>query len=282
MAKQTDKPPANSEVEGQPSEGEHQTCFVIGPIGEDGSEERRRFEALVDHVVTPALKPLGFKVGDPHRDFQATTITTGIISRLLEADLVIADVTGSNANVMYELAVRHAKRKPTIMISELPLILPFDLKDEYTITYRNDIKGGAKLAERLVNLLPDVMEENPVSNPVYRAAEQSLLDERVREEGTELQKEILAVVRALESKTSTLARVKSPDPEVLYLRTQPEMGADVAETVVHGFGVRSATLIAQGSKGDTVRVLLDKKGMDSIQKVRDDLLFVPGVRSVSG
>jgi hypothetical protein len=60
----------------------------------------------------------------------------GIISDLSEADLVIADLTGTKANVFYELGIRHALRTGTILISQDLSSVPSDLKSYYTFGYR--------------------------------------------------------------------------------------------------------------------------------------------------
>jgi hypothetical protein len=54
-------------------------------------------------------------------------ITNQIIQQLLTCDLVVADLAGSNANVFYELAIRHAARKPSIHLFLPQQKIPFDL-----------------------------------------------------------------------------------------------------------------------------------------------------------
>ncbi|MDX1943644.1 MAG: hypothetical protein SFU99_23960, partial [Saprospiraceae bacterium] len=73
-------------------------------------------------------------------------ITTQIIEMLLKADLVIADLTGNNANVFYELGIRHATNKPFIQIineeqdkdGKKITKIPFDLNQVRTIVYNYD------------------------------------------------------------------------------------------------------------------------------------------------
>ena len=54
-------------------------------------------------------------------------ITKAIIEQIITADLVIADLTGNNPNVFYELAIRHSYRKPTIQIVKGEIDIPFDV-----------------------------------------------------------------------------------------------------------------------------------------------------------
>ena len=47
---------------------------------------------------------------------QPGSITTQIVDQILTAALVVADLTGHNANVLYELAIRHVVRKPVVQL----------------------------------------------------------------------------------------------------------------------------------------------------------------------
>ncbi|HBS85699.1 MAG: hypothetical protein A2W91_13660 [Bacteroidetes bacterium GWF2_38_335] len=64
------------------------------------------------------------------------SIVTGIVNNLNTAELVIADLTGLNPNVMYELGVRHSLRRGTIIITQEINNLPSDLRDYLTVGYK--------------------------------------------------------------------------------------------------------------------------------------------------
>ncbi len=152
-------------------------CFVITPIGGDGSAARRAADGLVDAVVEPALKRLGYHVEVSHRIPRAGSITSQVIDLLLNVDVVIANLTDLNPNVMYELAVRHAARLPVIMIAEVGTQLPFDVADERTLFYTNDMAGGTDLMPRLEKAIETaVSEENP-DNPIYRVVQMKVIKE---------------------------------------------------------------------------------------------------------
>ena len=93
---------------------EPKRCFVIAPIGDPASAERDRSDKVLKFLVAPVVEPLGYST--PLRaDHLAKPglITAQVIEHLLEDDLVIADLTGANANVYYELAIRHAVKGPS-------------------------------------------------------------------------------------------------------------------------------------------------------------------------
>jgi hypothetical protein len=82
-------------------------CFFITPIGQQNSAERIRADQIQRHILSEVLSAK-FKVVRADELPHPGSITHQIIGLLYNADLVIADLTGSNANVAYELAIRHS------------------------------------------------------------------------------------------------------------------------------------------------------------------------------
>src|SRR5437016_10492301 len=97
----------------QSAESEEKTCFVISPIGDEGSEVRRRSDQVLKHIVRPAARKCGYSsIVRADQMSKPGLITAQVIQCLVNSNLVVADLTGHNPNVFYELAVRHAIRKP--------------------------------------------------------------------------------------------------------------------------------------------------------------------------
>lgn len=166
---------APKKTETQPYEGKK--CFVISPIGDDGSETRRAIDGLLEAVLSPVLLKLGFQVIAPHNIDKPGSITKQIIEHLLEDDLVIANLTLLNPNVLYELAVRHAKRLPVVSLAEKGTKLPFDIADERTIYFVNDYAGAEALKVQLEVTVTSAMADEVPDNPIYRAAKASVMQE---------------------------------------------------------------------------------------------------------
>jgi hypothetical protein len=87
------------------------TCFVIAPIGEDGSETRKRSDQILDHIIKPAVTECGYTAVRADKIEKPGVITSQVIQHVVEDDLIVADLTERNPNVFYELAVRHATRR---------------------------------------------------------------------------------------------------------------------------------------------------------------------------
>lgn len=149
-------------------------CFIITPIGEPGSKVRRHMNGIIDEAIIPVLKAgvngITYKEEVAHRLYDSTAIVKQIYEKLYKDDLVIANLTGLNPNVMYELAIRFCIGKPVIVIADEDTALPFDVKDHRTIFYINDAQGITELKENLVNALKtiDYNNDEPYS-PIHDA-----------------------------------------------------------------------------------------------------------------
>ncbi len=102
---------------------EKKKCFVISPIGSDGSPARKAADQVLKHLVRKALGN-EFQVLRADEDDDPGSITPRMIASILEADLIVADLSGNNPNVFYEVAVAHGFRKPTVHIQTASDRLP--------------------------------------------------------------------------------------------------------------------------------------------------------------
>ena len=147
------------------------TCFIITPIGGNGTLIRRKIDGIIDEVLEPVLKECGFSILVSHRINDTGSVTNAIIRGVYESDLVIANLTGSNPNVMYEVALRHASAKPIIHITENIEELPFDINDQRTIAFVDDMAGALQLKEDLKSVIKGIDFDTIASNPVTEALE---------------------------------------------------------------------------------------------------------------
>lgn len=90
------------------------TAFVILPFVErDPKHPPGFFQEVLRSLITPAAKDFKVKTANRHG---SDVIQSTIVNDLLDADLVIADLTEHNPNVMFELGVRIAQEKPVVLM----------------------------------------------------------------------------------------------------------------------------------------------------------------------
>jgi hypothetical protein len=115
--------------------GKMALCFVIGPIGKDGSLQRKHSDLLLNAVIKEVLhqEEFGYLVKRADEDSDPGMIGDRVISDIINAELVVADLTELNPNAFYELGIRHSTEKPTIHVARAETTLPFDTVSHSTI-----------------------------------------------------------------------------------------------------------------------------------------------------
>jgi len=109
------------------AKGTSKYCFVIAPIGEEDSGIRKRSDQVFKHVISPVARECGYKPIRADKISEPGIITTQIIQHIAEDPMLVADLSGKNANVFYELALRHALKKPVVQIIGKGEKIPFDV-----------------------------------------------------------------------------------------------------------------------------------------------------------
>lgn len=110
-------------------------CFVISPIGVEGSVEREHANDVYDYIIKPAMEQCGIEAYRSDHLKEPGRITEQMFRAILNEDLCIAVLTFFNPNVFYELAVAQAANRPVIVMLEKGNQLPFDIKDVRTVFY---------------------------------------------------------------------------------------------------------------------------------------------------
>lgn len=116
-------------------------AFIVRPFGKkkdlQGSEID--FNEVESVLIAPALKAVGAEGGTTIDIVESGNIRTDMFRRLLTADLVVADLTIHNANVFYELGIRHALREHgTFMLRADGDAYPFDLQTDRYFVYKRE------------------------------------------------------------------------------------------------------------------------------------------------
>jgi hypothetical protein len=150
-------------------------CFVLMPFGRkpDGRGGFIDFDAVYHQVIAPAVVAAGMDVIRADEEQVGGTIHKPMFERLMLCDYAVADVTGANPNVYYELGIRHALRpRSTQLVFSLGTMLPFDLVAQRGTPYRLDPSGmpsaAAEDAARIADRLRAAHEEEHDDSPLYQ------------------------------------------------------------------------------------------------------------------
>ena len=142
--------------------------FIVRPFGVKSGID---FDQVEEDLIRPAMKQAGLTGGTTAEFIQQGNIRADMFEQLLIADLIIADISIHNANVFYELGIRHALRdKRTFLIkskdSEPKDEVPFDLKTDRYLSYDAKKPGGA--VEILAAALKVTLDSQSADSPVYQ------------------------------------------------------------------------------------------------------------------
>lgn len=146
-------------------------AFIIRGFGQkkDSSGAVVDFDEVERALIRPAMQRCALSGGTTGEVTEAGNIRADMFALILEADLVICDITVHNANVFYELGVRHALRKKrTLLIKGSPSAdtTPFDLSTDRYVAY--DVKDPAGALDRLSAAInTSLASERETDSPIF-------------------------------------------------------------------------------------------------------------------
>lgn len=135
----------------------HQECFVLMPFTKKWS----------DRIWNNHLKEIITKCGMQclrADELYGRHIIQDIWDKINESRIIIADITGRNPNVCYELGLAHALEKDVIIISQNVKDIPFDLSNYRTIIYQDNSDGYEKLEKELPKNIENCLFSDLVDN----------------------------------------------------------------------------------------------------------------------
>jgi hypothetical protein len=147
-------------------------AFVIRPFGKkkDSADMEIDFERVQAELIDPALQSVGFEGGTTGEIIDSGNIRADMFGLILQADFVVCDLTILNANVFYELGIRHALRKKrTILIKGVPTgdNTPFDLLTDRYLPYPIDKPGDAK-DDLIATLKASLLSDRETDSPIFQ------------------------------------------------------------------------------------------------------------------
>lgn len=144
-------------------------CFVIAPIGEKGSAERKQSDVALRYIIEPALTGT-YDVKRADADSRPGEITKQMIQDINRANLIVCNLSGLNANVMYELGIAHCLGKQVIHLFDRQTSLPFDVRQSRSIVFDiDDPESHSEASRELKKFESSLKDKSIVSNPFVDA-----------------------------------------------------------------------------------------------------------------
>jgi len=161
-------------------------CFVIMPFGEKevvdskGDKRKVNFNWIYDNVFVPAISAVSLPATEgggqlePHRtdkDFYSGDISQEMFEYLEYSRFALTDITGLNANVFYELGVRHrAQQSGTAIFRQVDANIPFDIASIKAFPYEYQPEEQAtESRKQITRVLTESLQQNRIDSPVRRA-----------------------------------------------------------------------------------------------------------------
>lgn len=187
-------------------EDKEHIAFVISPIGEPNSPERTRADQILEYIVSPVVSEFGYKAVRSDKISKPGIITTQIINHIINDPLVVADLTGHNPNVFYELAIRHAIRKPVIQLIKKGEKIPFDVSTQRTIQVDHKDLDSVDESKKELTKQIKAVEKDPtlVDSPISLTVDLQVL----KQSGNPTSKAIAEIRNTLEEMNTTVAQMK--------------------------------------------------------------------------
>ena len=187
-------------------------CFTIMPFG-------GWFDDYYSNIYCPAIESAGLVPKRADDLYRPSAIVHDIWNYTKNCRLVLADLTGKNPNVFYELGLAHAIAKPAILVTESIADVPFDLRALRVLEYdKNDSAWGGVLRDKIATAIREVLE-SPLQSVLPSFLE---VDKAPRAPVSEHQKELLEIRQELELVRRELRRSRDFDRH----RTSPRDEAD--------------------------------------------------------
>lgn len=125
-------------------------CGLIMPISATAAHDKAHWDAMLE-LLSRAVEQAGYTAKPVWIDSSTDRVSERIIGNIFDHSVVIADITDLNPNVMFELGLRLASKKPTLVVMEDGGSIPFDIRDFHIHIYPKNLSilGMEKFLNKL-------------------------------------------------------------------------------------------------------------------------------------
>lgn len=245
-----------------------QTCFVVMPISDPEGYDPGHFGRVYEYIIRPACHLAGLKPSRADEVQVTNYIVIDILKRILEAEMVICDLSSRNPNVLYELGVRQAFNLPVTLIKDSKTQKIFDIQGlryiEYDESLRidridstvevlgNTLKNTGRLGEGEVNSIVQLLGVKPANVP-----------------SVEVSKETSLLLDAISDLGKRMSRLE--DTSVRSINQRPSVKAGTYERI-------TTVPVVYRADGEVIepgiRVRFPEYGEGTVTSITDDLISV--------
>lgn len=137
------------------------SCFIIMPIADIPGYDSGHFLRVYEHIIKPACEIAGFTPTRSDEINSSHMIVVDILKKIVESDLAICDLSGRNPNVLYELGLRQAFNKKTVLIKDNKTENIFDVQGFRYTLYDSSL--------RIDNVKNEIQKFSMAINETYEA-----------------------------------------------------------------------------------------------------------------
>lgn len=146
----------------QSDSSEQKTCFIIMPIADHPSYENGHFNRIYEFLIKPACEKAGYKAIRADDSKASHMIMFDILKKIVKCDMAICDLSTKNANVFYELGLRQAFNKKTILITDGKEKAPFDISGFRYVQYSPALRVDQCVQD--INKITDMLNETTTAS----------------------------------------------------------------------------------------------------------------------
>lgn len=203
-------------------------CFVLMPFGRktDAAGRVTNFDSVYQQLIAPAVTEAGLEPIRADEEKVGGAIHKPMFERLMLCPYAVADITGANPNVFYELGVRHALRpSSTVILFAEGTVIPFDIALVRAISYKTDAAGEPVQTEAAIatiaRLLAAARENKHADSPIFQLIE-DLPHTQIDHRKTDIFR--AQVDYSKKYKVRLAAAVRAGAPAVEKLAAEPALG----------------------------------------------------------
>ncbi|WP_417326576.1 TRAFs-binding domain-containing protein [Halarcobacter sp.] len=203
-------------------------CFILMPFGKkkDQTALEIDFDKIYEDFIKPSIEDAGLEPIRADEEQIGGIIHKPMYERLMLCEYAVADLSILNANVFYELGIRHAIRPhSTITLFENKSSLPFDISFLRSIPYDRNLSKLEELKSKLTNALLKVKKEKDVDSPLFQLVD-GVKPSNIEHIKTDIFREQVEYNQTLKKKLENIRTSKSLDELITF---ENELDFEVVE-----------------------------------------------------